>query len=75
MPKAQKQPSSRQKGGRPRGPYGLSIPEAGAMVGLGRNASYEAAKAGKIPVMEFGRNIKIVPRVAWLKQIGAEDAA
>jgi hypothetical protein len=75
MPKAQKQPSRRRKSGRRRGPYGLSIPEAGAMVGLGRNASYEAAKAGKIPVLEFGRNIKIVPRAAWLRQIGAEDAA
>ena len=56
---------------RSRGPYGLSVPEAGAMIGLGRNASYEAAKAGKIPVLKMG-SLKIVPRGPWLKQIGAD---
>jgi hypothetical protein len=59
---------------RNRGPYGLSITDAGAMIGLGKNASYDAAKAGQIPVMEFGKQ-KIVPRLPWLKQIGADDAA
>jgi hypothetical protein len=59
---------------RNRGPYGLSITAAGAMIGLGKNASYDAAKAGKIPVMEFGKQ-KIVPRLEWLKKIGAADAA
>ena len=59
---------------RNRGPYGLSIPEAGKMIGLGKNASYDAAKAGKIPVLIFGGQ-KIVPRGTWLKQIGADDAA
>jgi hypothetical protein len=59
---------------RSRGPYGLTVPEAGAMIGLGRNASYEAAKEGKIPVLEIGA-LKIVPRGPWLKQIGADDAA
>ena len=47
---------------------------AGAMIGLGRNASYEAAKEGRIPVMKIGA-LKIVPRGPWLKQIGADDAA
>ena len=41
------------------------------MIGLGRNASYEAAKAGDIPVLEIGA-LKIVPRLTWLKKIGAE---
>jgi len=59
---------------RDRGPYGLSIPQAGKMVGLGKNSAYAAAKAGKIPVMEFGKQ-KIVPRLEWLKKIGATDAA
>jgi hypothetical protein len=59
---------------RDRGPHGLSVPEAGAMIGLGRNASYEAAKEGRIPVMKIGA-LKIVPRGPWLKQIGADDAA
>jgi hypothetical protein len=58
-----------------RGPYGLTVPEAGAMIGLGRNASYEAAKEGGIiPVLEVG-SLKIVPRLEWLKKIGATDAA
>ena len=59
---------------RNRGPYGLSIADAGKMIGLGKNASYDAAKAGKIPVMEFGKQ-KIVPRLEWLKRIGAGDTA
>jgi hypothetical protein len=60
---------------RSRGPYGLSIPEAGAMIGMGRNAAYEAARAGKIPTLDLGGAHKIVPRIPWLKQIGADDAA
>ena len=59
---------------RDRGPHGLSVPEAGAMIGLGRNASYDAAKEGRIPVLEIGA-LKIVPRGPWLKQIGAADDA
>ena len=59
---------------RNRGPYGLSIPEARKMIGLGKNASYDAAKAGEIPVLIFGGQ-KIVPRGTWLKKIGADDAA
>jgi hypothetical protein len=57
-----------------RGPHGMTVPEAGALIGLGRNASYEAAKAGKIPVMEFG-SLMIVPRAKWLAMIGVTDAA
>jgi hypothetical protein len=59
---------------RDRGPHGLSVPEAGALIGLGRNASYAAANDGRIPVMKIGA-LKIVPRGLWLKQIGADDAA
>jgi hypothetical protein len=59
---------------RDRGPHGLSVPEAGAMIGLGRNASYEAAKEGRIPVLRIGA-LKIVPRGTWLQMIGATDAA
>ena len=44
------------------------------MIGLRRNASYEAAKEGRIPVLKIG-SLKIVPRGTWLKQIGADDAA
>jgi hypothetical protein len=41
-----------------------SIPFAGAMAGLNRNASYAAAKRGEIPTMSFGRLLK-VPKAAW----------
>jgi hypothetical protein len=78
MSKAQRKSKPRksrsEKSKRSRGPYGLSVPEAGAMIGLGRNAAYEAVKAGKIPVLEFG-SLKIVPRGPWLKQLGVDDAA
>jgi hypothetical protein len=40
------------------------------MVGLGKNAAYDAAKAGQIPTMEFNKQ-KIVPRMRWLQMIGA----
>jgi hypothetical protein len=49
----------------------LSIPAAGKMVGLSRNGSYEAAKRGEIPVLEFGR-LKRVPRLIWLRKLGVE---
>ena len=56
-----------------RGPYGLSIPAAGAMIGLSRSAAYQAAKRGEIPVLEIGA-LKIVPRVKWLRQIGVDPS-
>jgi hypothetical protein len=57
-----------------RGTHGFSVPEAGAMIGLGRNAAYAAARAGEIPVIEMGC-LKIVPRIPWLKKLGAETEA
>jgi hypothetical protein len=39
----------------------ISVPEAGASVGLGRSASYEAAKRGDIPTIPFGGRL-LVPR-------------
>ena len=81
MSKAPKKSKSRQGKANPkrwpkisRGPHGLSVIEAGAMIGLGRNASYEAVKNGQIPVLEIGHR-KIVPRGPWLQKIGATDVA
>ena len=56
---------------RERGRYGFSIPAAGRLIGLGRNAAYAAARAGQIPVIEIG-GLKIVPRIPWLKKLGVE---
>jgi hypothetical protein len=76
MKKAAKTPEPRQRNKRQpkisRGPYGMTVPEAGALIGLGRNASYEAAKAGKIPTMEFGA-LLIVPKQKWLAMIGVAE--
>jgi hypothetical protein len=72
MPKASRKKSKPKY--RNRGPHGLSVPEAGALIGLGRNASYAAANDGRIPVLKIGA-LKIVPRGLWLKQIGADDKA
>jgi excisionase family DNA binding protein len=41
----------------------LTVPEAGALLGLGRNASYEAAARGDLPVVRFGKLMR-VPKVA-----------
>jgi excisionase family DNA binding protein len=42
------------------------VPEAGALLGLKRNASYEAAKRGDIPTVRIGRLLR-VPKAALLK--------
>lgn len=56
-------------------PKTMSVPEAGRVyLGIGRDASYEAAKRGEIPVMQIGR-LKRVPIAAMerkLEQAGAE---
>ncbi len=65
-------PSRLKKAQKKRGKFGFTVPEAGAMVGLGRNASYEAARKGQIPVLEFG-SLKIVPRIPWLRKLGLES--
>jgi len=41
-----------------------TVPEAGAQLGLGRNASYEAAKRGDIPTIRLGKLLR-VPKVAF----------
>jgi excisionase family DNA binding protein len=45
-----------------------SVPEAGKMIGLTRNASYEAAKRGDIPTIRFGKQIK-VPKAAFHRML------
>lgn len=44
------------------------VPEAGAMLGLTRNASYEAAKRGDIPTMRIGKLLR-VPKAAFHKML------
>jgi len=40
------------------------VPEAGALLGLSKNASYEAAKRGDFPIIKLGRLIR-VPKAAF----------
>jgi excisionase family DNA binding protein len=46
----------------------LSVPEAGRRLGLGKNASYEAARRGELPVLRFGRKLR-VPLVAFERML------
>lgn len=47
----------------------ISVPEAGGLLGLGRSASYEAAKRGEIPTIPVGRHLK-VPTALILAKLG-----
>ena len=50
-------------------PKTISVPEAGRIYfGIGRNASYEAAKRGEIPIVSIGR-LKRVPVVAMERKL------
>jgi excisionase family DNA binding protein len=54
----------------------MSVPEAGAKLGLGRNAAYAAAARGEIPVIRIGSLLK-VPRHAFdrmLEGVAAKSA-
>jgi excisionase family DNA binding protein len=46
----------------------ISVPEAGRWLGLGRNASYEAARRGDIPTIKIGRLLR-VPLVALERKL------
>ncbi len=41
----------------------LTVPEAGKLLGIGRNSAYEAARNGEIPVVRIGKRL-LVPVVA-----------
>lgn len=49
----------------------LSVPEAGAVLGLGRAASYAAAKSGEIKTVRIGSRL-IVPTQWLLRTLDAE---
>jgi len=48
-----------------------TVPEAGRLLGLGRNAAYDAAKRGDIPTIRMGRLLR-VPKAAFHKLVGVE---
>jgi len=64
-PKTSSDSSVREK------PATYSVPEAGRIVGLGKNASYDAARRGELPVLRFGRILR-VPRAALERMLGKQ---
>ncbi len=46
-----------------------TVPEAGRLLGLGRNAAYEAAKRGDIPTLRMGR-LLLVPKIPFHRMLG-----
>ncbi len=51
----------------------LSVPEAGKVLGIGRDRAYEAAREGQIPTIKLGRRL-VVP-IAALDRLLEGDAA
>jgi predicted DNA-binding transcriptional regulator AlpA len=49
------------------------VPEAGALLGLSRNASYCAAKRGDFPIIKIGKRMK-VPKAAFHKMLELSGA-
>ena len=37
----------------------LSVPEAAALLGIGRNTAYEAVRRGEIPTVRIGKRILV----------------
>jgi hypothetical protein len=52
------------------GPAVLRIPEAGRFMGLGRAASYSAARTGAIPTIRIGKRRFVVPAAALAEKLG-----
>jgi len=51
----------------------VSVPQAGAVMGLGRNTAYMAVQRGEIPVLKFGNRLR-VPTARLRKMLeGVQD--
>jgi hypothetical protein len=46
-------------------------PDVGQLLGLGRAATYDAARRGDIPIMHFGRRI-VVPAARLRQMLGID---
>jgi len=54
-------------------PLTLSVPAAGHLLGIGRDAVYAAAQRGDIPVLHLGRSLR-VPLPKLLELLGLPQA-
>lgn len=52
----------------------LTVPEAGRILGLSRDAAYQAAARGQIPTLRIGRRL-LVPTARLLAMLGIGTAA
>lgn len=50
-----------------------TVPEAGARIGLSKNAAYEAAKRGELPTLKIGGRL-FVPIAAFEKMLASVEA-
>lgn len=50
----------------------ISVPEAGALLGLKRAAAYKAAKRGDIPTIPVGKGLRVPTARFVREQLGAE---
>ncbi len=48
----------------------FTVPEAGEVLGIGRDAAYAAARRGEIPTLRLGRRV-LVPVPLLLRMLGA----
>jgi excisionase family DNA binding protein len=53
----------------------ITVPEAGRLLGVGRDAAYAAAERGELPVLRLGRRLLVpVPRLLELLGIPQTDS-
>jgi excisionase family DNA binding protein len=50
----------------------VTVPEAGRLLGIGRDAAYRAAERGEIPTLKLGRRI-VVPVPKLMELLGADS--
>jgi excisionase family DNA binding protein len=48
----------------------LTVPEAGALLGLGRGSAYAAAKRGDLPTITIGCRKLLVPKATLYAMLG-----
>ena len=51
----------------------LTVPEAGAVLRIGRNAAYDAVRNGELYAVRVGRSLR-VPKAAVLRMLDPEPA-
>lgn len=55
-------------------PHTISVAQAAELLGIGKNAAYQAAAAGQLPVLRLGRRL-LVPTARLRQMLGVEEAS